>query len=230
MSGMDKQTFIQKAWELQARYACSDEVKTHLGQLDFVVVAGATGVGKTTIMERSGIPYVLSDVTREPRKQEKDGVDYNFRKDYDKLWEELQNGEFVQYVVSQTEEFYGTKASAYPDTGYCTMAIYANVLDFFKTLGFRSVVPIYIVPPNFEEWTRRAQSNYGDETKKRWIEAKESIELALSDSSYNFLVNDNLDQAIKDFRDIAFGQAKDSSYQGHARQVAMELLTKIEIN
>jgi len=226
---MDKQTFIQKAWELQARYTCSEAVKAHLARLDFIATAGATGVGKTTIMESCEIPYVLSDVTRAPRKQEKDGVDYNFRTDYDKLWEELQNGEFVQYLVSQTEEFYGTKASSYPDSGYCTMGVYANAVDFFKSLGFRSVTPIYILPPNYEEWTRRAQANYGDETKKRWIEAKESIEIALSDISYNFLVNDNLAEAIRDFRSMAFGQAKDPAYQKHAREVAIELLTKIEI-
>ena len=108
---MDKQTFIQKAWELSARYTCSPAVKAQLAQLELVATVGATGVGKTTIMELSGIPYVLSDVTRAPRKQEKDGVDYNFRKDYDKLWEELENGEFVQYYVSQTFEFYGSRVT-----------------------------------------------------------------------------------------------------------------------
>ena len=230
MVGMDKQTFIQKAWELQARYACSAQVKQQIAQLELVAAVGATGVGKTTIMERSSIPYVLSDVTREPRKHEKDGVDYNFRKDYDRLWAELEAGEFVQYYVSQTYEFYGTKITAYPKDGFCTLAVVASVFDLFKNLGFHSVIPIYILPPNFEEWTRRAQENYGNETKKRWQEAKESIELALSDGRYNFLVNEDLEQAIKDFRDIAFGHNKDPVYQKYAREVAMKLLTKIEIN
>jgi guanylate kinase len=226
---MDKQTFIQKAWELSARYACSAAVKQHLAKLELVAAVGATGVGKTTLMERSGIPYVLSDVTRAPRKHEKDGVDYNFRKDYDKLWEELENGEFVQYYVSQTFEFYGTKATAYPKEGYCTLALIASLLDTFKNLGFHSVVPIYILPPNYTEWMRRAEENYDGEVKKRLIEAKESIELALSDPSYNFLVNDDLNMAIKEFQNIAYGQAKDPAYQERAREVAIDLLTKIDI-
>lgn len=226
---MDKQTFIQKAWELEARYMCSDVVKAQLSKLEFVATVGATGVGKTTIMERSGIPYDLSDVTRSPRKQEKNGVDYNFRTDYDKLWSELENGDFVQYTISQTYEFYGTKASAYPDDGFCTMGVYANLLNFFKSLGFHSVIPIYILPPNYHEWMRRAEVNTHDQPIKRLLEAKESIELALSDESYNFLVNDDLNLAIKEFQNIAYGQAKDPAYQEQAREVAIDLLTRIEV-
>jgi guanylate kinase len=228
---MDKQTFVRKAWELQARYSCSADVKAHLGELDLIAIAGATGVGKTTLMQSSGIPYVLSDVTRRPRKEERNGVDYNFRTDYETLLAELETGEFVQYLVSQTFEFYGTKASAYPSNGLCTVAVYANALNFFKSLGFRSVVPIYILPPNYMEWMKRAESNYVDEdNEKRLLEAKESIELALSDDSYHFLINDNLNEAIEEFRRIAEGKEKDPALQAHARQVAIELLTKIEVN
>ncbi|MDB5182587.1 MAG: guanylate kinase [Candidatus Saccharibacteria bacterium] len=226
---MDKQTFIQKAWELSARYTCSPEVKAHLAQLELIATVGATGAGKTTLMESSGIPYVLSDVTREPRRQEKDGVDYNFRTDYDKLWAELENGEFVQYYVSQTFEFYGTKATAYPKEGFCTLALIASLLNLFNNLGFHSIVPIYILPPNYTEWMRRAENNYDGEVKKRLIEAKESIELALSEPSYNFLVNDDLNMAIKEFQNIAYGKEKDPAYQERAREVAIDLLTKIEL-
>lgn len=226
---MDKQTFIRKAWEFQARYTCSDKVIVHLGQLDLIATVGPTGVGKTSIMESSGIPYVLSDVTREPRKHEKDGVDYNFRTDYDKLWAELEAGEFTQYLISQTYEFYGTKATAYPEGGLCTMAVYANAVDFFKTLGFRTVTPIFIVPPNNEEWEKRAAVNHDNETKKRLLEAKESMEIALSDSSFHFMINNNLQNAIEEFKEIANGRPINPAEQKSAREVTIGLLTKIEI-
>ena len=226
---MDKKTFIHKAWELQAHYRCSDEVRAHLALLDLVAVVGATGAGKTTIMERSGIPYILSDVTRDPRKHEKDGVDYNFRTDYDQLMHELETGQFTQYLISQTGEFYGTKASAYPAQGLCTMALYANALNFFRSLGFRTFVPVYIIPPNYSEWMKRSKANRDNETTKRLQEAKESMELALSDSSYHFMVNDDLLRAIDEFKAIAGGQPIDAAIQERAREVTIELMTKIEV-
>ncbi len=226
---MDKKTFIHKAWEMQARYRCSDEVRAHLAQLDMVATVGATGAGKTTIMERSGIPYVLSDVTRDPRKHEQDDVDYNFRTDYDEIFHELETGQFAQYLVSLTGEFYGTKATAYPRAGLCTTAVYANALNALKALGFRTFIPIYIVPPNYTEWMKRSEANHDNETTKRLIEAKESMEIALSDNTYHFMVNDDLLRAIEEFKAIANGQPIDSAVQERAREVTIELMTKIEI-
>ncbi len=226
---MDKKTFIHKAWEMQARYTCSDKVKQQLSKLDFIATVGATGAGKTTIMERSSIPYVVSDVTREPRKREVDGVDYNFRTDYDELFTELESGQFVQYVISQTGEFYGTKALAYPLEGPCTMGIFASALQLFKGLGFRSFIPVYIVPPSYKEWMNRSKANHDSETKKRFIEAKESMELALSDNTYHFMVNDDLLLAIADFQAIANGRTTNPAVQEHAREVTIGLLTNIEV-
>lgn len=224
---MDLQTFMQNARQLQARYTPSDEVKQHLAQLDLIAVVGPTSAGKTTIMEKSEVPYVLSDVTRRPRKHERDGVDYNFRTDYEQLWGELERGEFVQYVLSETG-FYGTKDAAYPASGPCTMAIYANAIDYFKSMGFKNCRPVYILPPNYHEWMRRAGILQGDEIDIRLREAKQSIEFALSDSSYIFIVNDDLLRATEDFEAIANGKMPDAASQERAREVGLELLAKIE--
>ena len=82
---MDKQTFINKVTELQANYQPNSAVKAHLARVDLIAVVGATGVGKTSIMMQSGVPYVPSDVTRPIREGEKNGVDCNFRNDYDRI-------------------------------------------------------------------------------------------------------------------------------------------------
>ena len=93
MIRMDKQTFMKQAALRQPTYAPSDAVKQQLAQVDLIITAGPTGVGKTTIMEHSGIPYITSDVTREPRKGEQNGIDYTFRDDFDQLMQEIENGE-----------------------------------------------------------------------------------------------------------------------------------------
>lgn len=44
-----------------------------------LLIVGHSGVGKTAILRASGLTEVVSDTSREMRKGEVDGVDYNFR-------------------------------------------------------------------------------------------------------------------------------------------------------
>lgn len=228
-SPTDKETFALSARSLLTKYAPSPAVKAHIANIDLTIVVGPTSVGKTSIMEQSGIPYVASDVTRAPREGERDGVEYNFRNDFEQLWNELNNGEFVQYVVSETG-FYGTKSSAYPGTGSCTMAVYANAVEKFKGMGFRNLRAVYILPPTFQEWMKRAEGHHDSDLKIRMREAKESMEIALSSSDYYFIINENLDRATETFRLIASGTMPDLASQEHARDVALQLLAQIDID
>jgi guanylate kinase len=225
---MDKQNFLHKAAMMQPLYAPNQAVKLQLAQVDLIAIVGPTGVGKTSIMEHSGIPYVASDVTRTPRPGETNGVDYNFRADYEKLMHELESGDFVQYIVHPNGEFYGTKASSYPASGPCTMSIVAVTIPLFFGLGFKKILPVYIIPPSFEEWTKRIHKHNDSDLPARMIEAKLSIEAALSESQYHFLVNDDLLEAAQTFRDIANGLPVDTSLQSQARQLALGLLAQIK--
>ncbi len=226
---IDKEAFALNARKLLTTYAPSPAVMAHIANLDLTIVVGPTSVGKTSIMEQSGIAYVPSDVTREPRKDERNGVEYNFRDDYDQLWRELNSGEFVQYVVSETG-FYGTKSSSYPGTGPCTMAVYANAVEKFKAMGFRNLRAVYILPPTFQEWMKRAEGHHDSDLMIRMREAKESMEIALSSSDYYFVINEDLEQATETFKLIAGGTLPDLANQEHARDVALQLLAQIDID
>lgn len=224
---MDKHTFIQKAALMQPLYKPSQAVREQLAQVDLIAVVGPTGAGKTSIMEHSGIPFVTSDVTRPARKGEDNGVDYNFRTDYDKMMQELEAGEFVQYVVNPNGEFYGSKASSFPAFGPCTMAIVATTIPLFLSLGFKTVVPVYILPPNYNEWMRRINAHRDKDLPARLVEAKTSMETALAAGNFHFIINDDLLTACQEFRDVAHGTI-DNSQQAAARDAVLKLLTGIE--
>ncbi len=219
---------MKQAALMQPTYSPSDQVKQQLAQVDLIITAGPTGVGKTTIMEHSGIPYITSNVTRQPRKDEQNGIDYIFRNDYDKLMQEIENGEYVQYIVHPNGEFYGTKASSYPATGPCTIAIVTSSIPLFYTLGFRRVELVYILPPSYEEWMARTKAHKDADLHVRLVEAKRSIEEALSDSGYRFVINDDLLEARDAFLRIVRGEEADAASQSRARDLALSLLSKIQ--
>lgn len=213
---------------MQPLYVPSQAVKQQLARVNLIAVVGPTGVGKTTIMEHSGLPFVTSDVTRKPRKGEDNGVDYNFRSDYDTMMKELEAGDYVQFVVNPNGEFYGTKSSSYPASGPCTMSIVATTVPLFERLGFQVVLPVYIIPPSYNEWMRRIKTHRDKDLPERLVEAKMSLETALATIDFKFIINDDLLAACETFRNIAHGKSDGSSGQGKARQAALQLLAGIE--
>ncbi len=181
---------------MQADYKPNDNVLNQLEHISLIAVVGPTGAGKSTLVRRSGLPFVIGDTTRAPRDGEIQGRDYNFRSDIGNLVQEIQDGEFVQYVVQRETEVYGTKASSYPPSGACAMSIVASALPQFRTLGFSTIIPVYIVPPNHTEWMKRISNHRDKDLEARLMEAKESLRVALADSSYVFIVNDELESAV----------------------------------
>lgn len=202
---MDKNDFIVWARKMQNSYRPSDQVLKKLGLVNLVAIVGPTGTGKTTLIEKLDIPLVLSTVSRDKRPGEKNNIDYVFTNDYFKVIEQIKAGEFVQYLVSPNGEFYGTHMDAYPEEGNCIMAIVAGAISNFKSLGFKSITQIYIMPPSYIEWMRRIGSSRTKDLLTRIGEARESMELALSDDKYHFVLNDNIDYALQDIIQILNG-------------------------
>lgn len=223
---MNKSEFIVKAKKLYDGYQPSSAVKERLSNLELIAVVGITGVGKSTIIDKSGIPLVLSDMTRAPRKGEKNGVDVWFREDYEQLLEEIEDGYFAQFLVGHTGEFYGTKYSAYPEGGLCTMPIITSALYNFERLGFKSIKIVYILPPSYDEWLKRTRAHHDTDIQKRFVEAVESLEYAIQ-HDLHFIVNDDIDSATKKFVDFANGIFIEEDLN-KAKTIAQDLLKKIK--
>lgn len=199
---MEKSDFIEWAKKLQHSYLPSEQTMSDLSQIDLIAIVGPTGVGKSTIIDKLNVPYVLSDVSRQARPGEKDGKNYHFRTDYLNIIKEIKNGEYVQFLVNNNDEFYGTKRANYPESGACTMAVKAEVMPQFRSLGFRSVKSLYIMPPSYVEWMRRIGGVRSSDLLARIGEARQSILLATNDPNYSFILNDDLDAAVTDVLNV----------------------------
>jgi guanylate kinase len=206
---MEKIDFIVWASKLRSQYQPSEEVKRAIANIDLVAIVGPTGVGKSTIIENLKIPVVFSDVTRDRRPGEKHSKSYNFVSDYLKIIDEIKAGNYVQFLISNSGEFYGTHINSYRDSSVFCMAIFANHMTNFQKLGFKSVTQFYIMPPSYIEWMKRIGGVRSQDLLNRISEAKDSILMSLEDNKYHFILNDNLVLALKDINNVISGQTMD---------------------
>lgn len=173
------------------------------------VYAGASGVGKGTIMKEllkrdDSIKLSVSATTRSPREGEVDGREYFFvtREKFEEMIGEQGFLEHAQYC----DNYYGTP-KAYVDEqlekGY-------NVFLEIELQGAQNVlklrpdaVSIFILPPSVEELERRLRDR-GTETEdaimKRLSQAKVEMDHAKM-YRYN-VINDDLEKAIEDVLEI----------------------------
>ena len=168
-----------------------------------VSISGPSGVGKGTIIAklREMIPdfgQSISVTSRDPRGEEKDGVEYYFRTkdEFEKL---IAEGEIIEYDV-YVGNYYGT-----PLTPLITMSGKGqDVLLDLTVAGslalkekFEETVTIFLLPPSMEELERRIRGR-GTETEesiaRRLGAAREEIG---SGRKYAYVVmNDTVEQAV----------------------------------
>lgn len=136
------------------------------GQL--IVLSGPSGVGKSTVIsellsELPGIHFSVSYTTRAPRVGEADGVNYNFvsREQFELMIERNELLEYAQYVGN----YYGTSLKVIQDH----LAAGIDVLLDIEVQGAAKVrgkcpdaVFIFIIPPSFEELSRRLHGRNTD--------------------------------------------------------------------
>jgi len=224
---MEKKDFMVWASKLQELYKPSEETTNSLGNLDLYAIVGPTGVGKSTIVEHLGLPSIMSDVSRDKRPEEKNNKNYHFRSDYLKVIDEIKRGEYVQFLIGKNAEFYGTRKSSYPEEGACVMPIVADQVSHFKSLGFRSVTPLYIMPPSYVEWMRRIGGVRTKDLLSRISEARDSMKIAQENDDFTFILNDTIEQAVSDISDVINGVELDEHRQGLAIGTADVLLERI---
>lgn len=213
--------------ELVANYRPDEQVLAGLSRVRLLMVVGPTGVGKSTLMKACGIPQVIGDASRSPRRGEVNGVDYWFRTEADML-AEAEAGRYIQLAMGSEGDLKATHAGSFPAFGQAVFAVVASAVETFRHLPFGETATAVIVPPDFATWMARVGNHHTspDKLATRFKEARLSYEFALSDENSLFVLNDELELAVAHLLSIAEGKVPDGHTQ--AKAVASDLLRGIE--
>ncbi|MCL1945927.1 MAG: guanylate kinase [Chitinivibrionia bacterium] len=173
-----------------------------------IIFSAASGAGKSTILEelrkkKPEFVYSVSATTRNPRGEEKDGVDYFFMSEKDFLAKKNKNG-FVEWAKVYGN-YYGTPRD-FIENNLNDGKIVVMDIDVQGKMSFdkqypKDVLGIFIETPSFEELENRLRKRATDsrETIKLRLEnAKKEVENAKSHGNYNyFIVNDDLEKTLE---------------------------------
>jgi len=207
-----------------------------------VLLVGISGAGKDTIkhrlLETNEYHHIVSHTTRAPRENhgvfEQDGVEYHFISK-EQAADMIRRGEFVE-VKQYSGNIYGTSAAELQkahDTGRIAITdIEVQGVAEYKAIS-QNVIAEFILPPSYDEWQRRLLSRYGDkgpdasDIAKRMDTAISELEEALSKEYYHFVVNEDLEEAVRIIDRIAhkndtFNQI-DRSYHIWAERILADL-------
>ena len=215
----------------------SDDAKRLLTEHPIVILTAITAAGRNTIIRelvKTGrYRFVVSDTTRPPRENngvmERDGVEYWFRTEEEVL-ADLRAGKFVEAAIIHAQQVSGISVRELEDaqnSGQIPIneIEVQGVENVLRTVP-GSLIPIFVLPPSYEEWMRRwtARGQISDQEKLRRMEsARKELQAALDKTYYHFLVNDDLEKAIKGVDKIAHGEI-DPRHESAGRLKAQEIL------
>lgn len=176
-----------------------------------IVLSGPSGAGKGTIISKlcSQRDYALSLswTTRQPRKQEKDGIDYHFKtiKEFEAMISE--NG-FIEYA-RYGSHYYGTPkdfvARNISEGRDVILEIEvqgaAKIRQSAKNIECSGIIFIFIAPPSIavlEERLRKRATETEEKIAERINTAREEIK-HINEYEY-IIINDNINKALKELK------------------------------
>lgn len=184
-----------------------------------IIFSAPSGSGKTTIVKeilKEGLnaSFSVSATTRAPRSNEVDGVDYHFLSPQ-VFKERIALGDFIEYEEVYDDLFYGTLKQ---ETNLTLQAGKNIILDVdvvggvnVKKLYGEQACTLFIKPPSIEVLRQRLEGRGTDSADiiAHRI-AKAEKELSFAEKFDHVIVNDQLDEAIKQVRETIHNFLKDS--------------------
>ncbi|MFQ5687371.1 MAG: guanylate kinase [Candidatus Scalindua sp.] len=185
-----------------------DSIIGERGKGKLVIISGPSGSGKTSICnlltKNPKIKQSVSYTTRKPRDGERDGIEYCFIKksEFEKLIDENKFIEYAEYCGS----LYGTPVALIKEA-IDNEEILILAIDVKGALQIMEKMPeaisIFIKAPDDKTLKLRLKNRLTDDNTvidKRFIVAREEMEYS---KYYDYcVVNDRLDDAVKEIEDI----------------------------
>ena len=167
------------------------------------VVSGPSGVGKSTVLKallesRKNLYFSVSATTRDPRPGELDGIHYHFM-DVESFRKWIAMDQFLEYA-EYVGNFYGTPKKFVDDA----MEAGKDVILEIEIQGAAKVrekmpeaVSLFLVPPSFEELSRRLHGRGTDSEEKIQQRLETARREAKEIVNYDYIVvNDTVDRAV----------------------------------
>lgn len=174
-----------------------------------LVLSGPSGAGKGTVSEAlmksaDDIVFSISLTTRKPRPTEVDGENYFFV-DMDEFQEMIKNDELLEYAKVHDNYYATPKKFVYEQIKKGEIVLLE--IDVQGALQIKekekNAIFIFLLPPSMGELRNRIE--------KRGTEEKDVIDLRFNNAfkeldfvgEYDyFVVNDKVEQAVKDIKNI----------------------------
>ena len=177
------------------------------------VISAPSGTGKTSLIQAvledpiaSNTYLGISYTTRKARPKEEDGVSYHFISQMS-FMEKVKNNDFLEYA-EVFGNFYGTSK----DWVLSVLSKKENVLlelDIQGALQVKKAFPVaktvFIIPPSYEDLTKRLESRDQDskmEIAKRLKEARNEVNIGKDFDQV--IVNNDFDAALEDLKQFMF--------------------------
>ena len=223
--------------ELINNYKMNSQAASEFIASNFAVIAGPAGAGKDTLRNMltkdnpARYSAVLSTTTRPPRTGEKNAIDYHFRTK-EEVRKSLEAGEFFQAALVHKQQVSCLHISEIQKLKPGQIGLSILIVQTEREMAKikPDIRTLFIIPPNLDELKRRMQASRqldNEEIERRLNAAKSELELALENTDYYCLVNDDLELTSRMARQFFEKGSIDSSEEAKDRQALGRLLDEL---
>jgi guanylate kinase len=177
-----------------------------------IIFSAPSGAGKTTLVHKllessEQYAFSVSACSREPRKNERDGVDYYFI-GLENFKQKISENDFVEWEEVYKDNFYGTLKSELIRIWSMGKTVVFDV-DVVGGLNLKKVfksnaLAIFVNPPNMEILEERLRGRKTESEEKIQIRiSKAQIEMDRATEFDVIIENNILEQAVEQVKAVA---------------------------